>query len=134
MDLATLAAHEEIRSLKARYCQYVDQKRWAELALLFAADAELTTERDGATHTHAGREAIGAAIRRALATARTIHHATNPLIRLTSPGMAEATWTVSYTNENGPTSGHGHYVERCALQDGRWVYVQMILRVDFTLG
>jgi len=45
VDLETLIAFDEIKRLKALYCQCVDQHRWDELLLLFVADAELTTDR-----------------------------------------------------------------------------------------
>jgi hypothetical protein len=132
MDVATLAALEELRRLKARYCQYVDQKRWSELGGLFAPDAVMGSERGGAVHTTQGRDAIVARIREVLADRPTIHHASNPDIRLTSPTGAEGIWTVSYTSQGGPT-GHGHYLESYVRREGRWFYARMILRVDFVV-
>jgi hypothetical protein len=133
MDVATLAALEEIRRLKARYCQYVDQKRWSELGALFATDAVMGSERAGTSHTTQGRDAIVARIREVLAERPTLHHATNPDIRLCSPTSAEGTWTVSYTSQGGPT-GHGHYLESYVRRDGRWLCAKMTLRVDFVVG
>ena len=90
MDVATLAALEEIRRLKARYSQYVDQKRWSELGGLFAPDAVMGSERGGAVHSTQGREAIVTRIQEVLADRPTLHHATNPDIRLTSPTSARS--------------------------------------------
>jgi hypothetical protein len=131
MDLDTLIALDEIKRLKARYCQCIDQKLWDEFPTLFTEDAELTTDREGKVNTMRGRDTIAGSISRNLNNVNTIHHASNPLIRLTSPTTAEGTWTASYTNESGPVTGHGHYIERYEKRDGRWQYTHMTLRVHF---
>ena len=133
MDLDTLIALDEIKRLKARYCQCIDQKRWDEFATLFVEDAELTTERDGAINTMRGRDTIAGRISKNLASTNTIHHASNPDIQFTSATTAEGTWTASYTNETGPVTGHGHYIERYEKRDGRWLYTHMTLRVHFLM-
>ena len=133
VDLETLIAFDEIKRLKALYCQCVDQHRWDELSSLFVTDAELTTDRDGKVNTMRGRDLIAATISKNLATANTIHHASNPDIHLTGPTTAEGVWTASYTNENGPVTGHGHYIERYEKRDGRWQYTHMTLRVHFLI-
>jgi hypothetical protein len=133
MDLDTLIALDEIKLLKARYCQCIDQKRWDEFATLFVDEAELTTDREGKINTMRGRETIAATISRNLQSANTIHHASNPDIRFTSPTTAEGTWTASYTNETGPVTGHGHYIERYEKRDGTWLYTHMTLRVHFLM-
>ena len=133
MDLDTLIALDEIKRLKARYCQCIDQKRWDEFATLFVEDAELTTEREGAINTMRGRDTIAGRISTNLATTNTIHHASNPDIQFTSATTAEGTWTASYTNETGPVTGHGHYIERYEKRDGRWLYTHMTLRVHFLM-
>jgi hypothetical protein len=131
LDLEQLNALDEIKRLKARYCQCIDQHRWDEFATLFADDAELTTDREGSVNTMRGRDTIAARISKNLATANTIHHASNPDIVFTSPTTAEGIWTASYTNEIGPVTGHGHYIERYEKRDGRWQYTHMTLRVHF---
>ena len=131
MDLDTLIALDEIKRLKARYCQCIDQKRWDEFATLFADEAELTTDRDGAVNTMRGRDTIVATISKNLDKKNTIHHASNPDIHFTSETAAEGIWTASYTNETGPVTGHGHYIERYEKRDGRWQYTHMTLRVHF---
>jgi hypothetical protein len=133
IDLETLIALEEIKRLKALYCQCVDQHRWEELASLFVEEAELTTDREGKVNTMRGRDLIAATISKNLATANTIHHASNPDIHLTGATTAEGVWTASYTNENGPVTGHGHYIERYEKRDGRWRYTHMTLRVHFLI-
>jgi hypothetical protein len=133
IDLETLIALDEIKRLKARYCQCIDQHRWAEFAALFADDAELTTDREGSVNTMRGRETIVARISKNLDKANTIHHASNPDIHLTSATTAEGIWTASYTNETGPVTGHGHYIERYEKRDGRWLYTHMTLRVHFMI-
>jgi hypothetical protein len=104
VDLETLIALEEIKRLKALYCQCVDQHRWEELASLFVEEAELTTDRESKVNTMRGRDLT-----------------------------AEGVWTASYTNENGPVTGHGHYIERYEKRDGRWRYTHMTLRVHFLI-
>ena len=133
MDLDTLIALDEIKRLKARYCQCIDQHRWDEFATLWVEEAELTTDREGKVNTMHGRETIAGNISRNLGQANTIHHASNPDIRFTSPTTAEGTWTASYTNEAGPVTGHGHYIERYEKRDGRWQYTHMTLRVHFLI-
>ena len=131
LDLEKLIDLDEIKRLKARYCQCIDQHRWEEFATLFADDAELTTDREGAVNTMRGRETIAGTISKNLAAANTIHHASNPDIHFTSATTAEGTWTASYTNEAGPVTGHGHYIERYEKREGRWQYTHMTLRVHF---
>jgi len=133
LDLDSLIALDEIKRLKARYCQCIDQHRWTEFATLFADDAELTTDREGSINTIHGRDAIAARISKTLATANTIHHASNPDIHFTSATTAEGIWTASYTNEAWPVTGHGHYIERYEKRDGRWLYTHMTLRVHFLI-
>ena len=132
-NLETLFALDDIKRLKARYCQCIDQHRWDEFPALFVDEAELTTDREGAVNTIIGRDAIVAKISTTLAAANTIHHASNPDIHLTSSTTAEGIWTASYTNERGPLTGHGHYIERYEKRDGRWQYTHMTLRVHFLI-
>ena len=133
IDLDTLIALDEIKRLKARYCQCIDQHRWDEFATLFVDDAELTTDREGAVNTMRGRDLIVGTISKNLDKKNTIHHASNPLIDFTSATTANGIWTASYTNETGPVTGHGHYIERYEKRDGRWQYTHMTLRVHFLI-
>ena len=96
-----MIALDEIKRLKARYCQCIDQHRWDEFATLFADEAELTTDREGAVNTMRGRDTIAGQHQQQPRQANTIHHASNPDIRFTSATTAEGTWTASYTNESG---------------------------------
>lgn len=130
MDIHELAAREQIRELKARYCRYVDRKQWRELRQLFAprasmrfhgADGELLYRFDDP-------DAFIATTAGALGGARSIHQVHNAEITLTSPTTASAIWSMEDRIEcppgqDGPFKtlhGFGHYHEILEQVDGAW--------------
>lgn len=131
MDPHELVDIEEIKQLKAKYCQYLDRKMWDEFASIWLADAELFTDHAGPTNLLAGRDAIVSTIRGNLANVPVQHYATNPIIELTSSSEATGSWCALYMNGNTKRTGHGHYHERYEKHDGRWLYRRLELHVAF---
>jgi hypothetical protein len=114
-----LAAIEEIKQLKARYCRCVDTKDWELFGTLFASDATLdlrdfqfgrdpaTGERtasgtipfealeamtEGIAWPVAGREAIRAFCSAAMGPVTSVHHLLVGEIDIVSPTTAGAVW------------------------------------------
>jgi hypothetical protein len=140
-QLERLVACEDIRSLRARYFRFVDAKRWADLAALFAADAVFDRGFGGA-YRHpfsgewsagaapqpeliAGREAIVAMIRAATEPLWTIHRGSDADITVTGRDEADAIWAM--TDELRSAAGQlimrgwGHYEESYRRVGGRWL-------------
>ncbi len=86
MGAEDLLEIEAIKALKARYFRCMDQKRWAELAEVFARDA--VAQWDPQPEVLYGREAIVAYIRAGIELLVTVHHGHMPEITLTSPEAA----------------------------------------------
>lgn len=131
MDATRLADCHEIMRLKAHYCQYLDMKRWADFATLFAPDAQLRTNHTGETFTTDGRDAIVERISTNLATVPTIHYATNPDIAFVDDDTATATWCAYYMNGPDGRTGLGWYEDTYVRRDGRWLFKIMGLRINF---
>ncbi|MFT4081136.1 MAG: nuclear transport factor 2 family protein [Nocardioides sp.] len=124
--LARLEAIEEIRALKARYCDACDRQHAPDLiAGLFAADGIWETADLG---THQGRDAI----RRAMVgiggrVRRSQHNATNLDLRLDAD-QAWGSWHFSGMLEpdDGPARlTLARYDEEYRREDGRW-YIQRL--------
>jgi SnoaL-like protein len=70
-----------------------------------------------------------AAVSKALAGARTVHHGHMPEIEVTGPGTARGTWAMFDYVEFPPRSpgeraglqGYGHYREEYARSGSRWL-------------
>jgi hypothetical protein len=129
--LAPAADLAAITELKAKYCHFVDTKRWADLGSIFTVDAELHKTADGATTVMRGRDTITSTLGRNLATRPTMHYATNPLIELTSPDTAVATWCALWMDAVDGSTGHGWYEDRCVKVDGAWSVERLTLTVNF---
>lgn len=126
---------EAIKRLKARYFRFLDQKRWEEWGMVFTEDAELDTRQDAPDAKVSGRDAIVAAVSRAVGQAVTFHHGHMPEIELTSPTTATGTWAMEdYLEFPGdpPTlvvHGRGHYFEEYEKgADGEWRIKSLKLR------
>jgi 3-phenylpropionate/cinnamic acid dioxygenase small subunit len=129
-DLATLAALEELRTLKARYFRCLDTKDWANWGEVFAEDATLDVQHEAAkpgvetpnTPTRVGRKTIVDSVSTLLKDAVTVHHGHMPELELTSPTTAKGVWAMEDIVETPDRwwHGHGHYTETYALEGGRW--------------
>lgn len=128
-DAAEVAA---ITELKAKYCHYVDTKRWADLGSILTADAELHKTMAGDTTVMRGRDTITSTLARNLATKPTMHYATNPLVQLTSASTAVATYCALWMDGPDGGTGHGWYEDRCRKVDGAWLVERLTLTVNFS--
>jgi uncharacterized protein (TIGR02246 family) len=139
LDLGSLRDLEEIRTLKARYFRYMDERRWDQWAQVFARDARM--EVPEAAMEVDGRDAIVAAVSGALEGTRTVHHGHMPELELTGPDTARGVWAMEDYVEfpAGPDGtrvglrGYGHYHEEYVREDGAWRIARLRLerlRVD----
>lgn len=75
---------EAIKTLKARYCRYLDTKDWSAWRTLFADDLRSDTSAAGGT-VIVGADDFVAFTRRSLRGNPTVHQVHAPEIELTSP-------------------------------------------------
>jgi len=125
-----IEAFEAIGFQKARYCRYIDTKRWDEFGKLFSAEPEvrfMDPEGNivGAFNSVADFVAVTA---RYLEGARTIHQVHNAELERMSAHQVTAIWSMEdylvfpADDETRPASmhGYGHYHETWELADGEW--------------
>lgn len=125
---------ERIKQLKARYFQLMDQKRWAEWALVFCEDVTIDTTEEGSPLIH-GRQTFLEYLPPILQDVRTCHHGHSPIISLTGPDRAEGTWAMEdmlWWPAGSPVEhlwGLGWYEEKYLLEaDGEWRIAHLKLR------
>jgi ketosteroid isomerase-like protein len=120
---AHLAAAEEIRQLKGRYCAAVDSKDWRGLRNVFADDCVLGPMRGV---SFADADAFVAWISDSLAEgAVTVHHVHNLQIEFLSPTTARGRWRLEFWNwwDNQIVDGghgYGDYWEYYRLVQDGW--------------
>ena len=129
---------ETVALRKARYCRYLDTKRWDDFAALFSEHPELTFySPDGdimAAFTSASD--FVALTRDFLAGAQSIHQIYNAEIDVLSDGRASAIWSMEdyilfpAGDAKRPRSmhGYGHYHEIWTRSGNDWVIACMDLR------
>ena len=114
---------DAIKSLKASYFANIDAKNWDALRDLLAADVvEDTTCSAGPLLV--GRDPFIAFLKVTLGAANTHHQGYDPHIHLTSATTAEGLWTLEDVLIFGGTvgvHGYGHYNDRYAKVDGKWI-------------
>jgi hypothetical protein len=116
---------EEFRALerlKARYCRTLDHKDWAEFRRCFTDDFVSDTSSSGGMIIEGADEFVGF-VRKALATAVTVHQVQQPELELTAPGSAAGIWAMLDVVRFKPgltLHGFGHYVETYRKVDGEW--------------
>jgi hypothetical protein len=125
VDLEHLIALEEIRALQSRYCIFLDKKRWADLAGLFAPDARL--ELNDHPHSPTTPNGIVGFIERSLAIPQSSHHSTCCDIELIDDDNAHGTWEALYVTEGHPIC-FGFYENDFRRVDGRWK-IQVMRRI-----
>lgn len=106
---------------KARYCRFLDTKRWEDWASIFTEDLVLDTTAAGGPIT-VGREVSIAAVRSVIETARTAHQVHTPEIALDGD-RAEVIWAMQdrvVFDDGTGLVGYGHYHETYVKQDGVW--------------
>jgi hypothetical protein len=133
--LNELVAIRAIEGTKARYCRFMDTKRWDDWGMLFTENAILDVSEDvtpemGPQVIH-GRAAIVAQVRGVVDTARTTHQVHSPEISVISATAATGIWAMHdvvvwpdgaarpVPGLNSLT-GFGHYHETYALVAGEW--------------
>lgn len=124
LDAATtLCELEAIKQLKARYCRYLDTKRWDDWRRLFTDDFVSDTSQAGGKRI-SGADDFVAFVRHALDKQPTVHQVHAPEITLTSPTTATGVWALEDVVRLAPgvnLNGYGHYHETYVKVDGRWL-------------
>ncbi|WP_264991302.1 nuclear transport factor 2 family protein, partial [Mycobacterium kiyosense] len=113
---AALWEVELIKQLKARYCRYLDTKRWDEWRALFADDFVSDTSPSGGKRI-TGADEFVSYVRGTLGTQPTVHQVHAPEIELTSPTTAAGVWALEDVVRLAPgvnLNGFGHYQETYA--------------------
>jgi hypothetical protein len=134
-----LLAIEEIRQLKSRYFQAVDEKDWDSIAEVFTEDA--TIDFSGESRHHIGHHGFAEAdaassegspvtggreaarvIAGAVQDLVTVHHGHDPQITLIGRDAARGRWSMYDRLDYGSEvmHGYGHYHEEYRRQGGRW--------------
>lgn len=125
-----LIEKEAIKELKARYCRYMDTKRWDEWGQLFTEDALLTTAGGPVT----GRDAIRDMVHAAMEGIPSSHQAFLPEITLNGENAASGIWAAMFIQSEGRTTGVGHYHETYAKVEGAWLISSCDLITSFVEG
>src|SRR5688572_14638586 len=89
-----LEAVEQIKQLKARYCRYIDTKRWSDWASTLTHDAVLIHPSEGLHNPLTGRDQIVELVSRYLADVVTVHVVHMPEIEVLGPDAARACWSM----------------------------------------
>lgn len=128
---------EDIRSVKARYCRFLDTKDWVGLADLFTDDAVLDVREDTQQDPFVGRTVLIEQIRQAVIHARSVHQVHTPEITLVDDDEATIIWAmqdrVVWDEGKSPIpgvrsiTGFGHYHERYVRREGRWLIASLKL-------
>ncbi|UDG96446.1 MULTISPECIES: nuclear transport factor 2 family protein [Rhodococcus] len=140
-----LRAIEEIRQLKSRYFQVVDEKDWAGIEALFTTDARVDFGGEGQHHIGhhgvtaadinpddwivSGGEATARVIAGAVSEVISVHQGHDPQIELISPNRAVGRWSMYDRLEYGDEvmHGYGHYHEKYERVDGEWKFSALTL-------
>lgn len=134
--LARLEAHEAIRTVKARYCRYLDTKDWEGLASIFTSDMVLDVQADTGQPPFVGRDAAIATIRWSVTDAQTAHQVHFSEITLDgdeatviSPMQDRVVWAPGKAPVPGLASitGYGHYRERYVREADGWKIAHLVL-------
>jgi ketosteroid isomerase-like protein len=127
--LAKLETHEAIRTVKARYCRYLDTKDWEGLASIFTEDMVLDVQEDSGMPPFEGRAAALETIRWSVQDAKTAHQIHFSEIELNgdeafviTPMEDRVVWAPGKSPVPGVASitGFGHYHERYVREGGVW--------------
>jgi hypothetical protein len=121
----TLCEIEAIKQLKARYCRYLDTKRWDDWRQLFTDDFVSDTSPAGGKRI-TGADEFVAFVHRSLGkpSQPTAHQVHAPEITLTSPTTATGVWALEDVVRLAPglnLNGRGHYHETYEKVDGHWL-------------
>jgi hypothetical protein len=120
----------KIMALKARYCRYLDQKRWDEWRHLFVPDlfVDVTGSLLPPNETFDNADSWCEFIRNRLSPALTIHHVHNPDIVILDSDNAIGGWAlfdhIEYPDrtENRGFDGYGYYEDVYRKVSGEWLF------------
>ncbi|MDB5985948.1 MAG: hypothetical protein JWR16_1001 [Nevskia sp.] len=127
-----LFAIEEIKRLKARYFECIDDQLWKEWGALFCEDAtmDIAGDQPGPDSVVQGADRIAATVSGYLVGARTVHHGHTPRIEMLSEHDARGVWAMQDlviwpepTVPPGPfrrLQGYGHYHETYSREAEGW--------------
>ena len=136
LDAATtLWEIEAIKQLKARYCRYLDTKRWDDWRQLFTDDFVSDTSQSGGKLI-SGAEEFVSYVRNTLGkpSQPTAHQVHAPEIALTSATTATGVWALEDVVRLGPASiSTGGSLPR-NLREGRRTMADQNLHVDPAAG
>ena len=125
---------ERIRQLKARYFQFLDQKRWDEWEQVFCEDVLIDTTQEGSPLIH-GRAKFREFLPPILEGVQTVHHGHMPQIEITGPDTATGVWSMEdmlwWPASQGSRTlwGMGWYFEKYRRDaDGEWRILELKLR------
>ncbi len=136
---------EKIRTLKARYCRFLDTKQWEAFGRLLSEDVVLEFyDTTGKLQMKVeGRDEVMRQMPAYFAHAQTVHQVKHHEIELLTPATARAFWAeediVTFFNPvHSPSAvihGFGYYHEHYAKADGEWRitgYRLERLKLDYT--
>ncbi len=113
---------EAIGELKARYCRFLDLKRWDDWRNLFTEDFLLDTTEAGGPAAISGRDAAVTMVRGSIENVKTAHHVHAGEIAI-SGATATGIWAMQdrliFANGAGMV-GYGHYTETYVKMGGEW--------------
>ena len=120
---AVLVQIEAIKQLKARYCRYLDTKRWDDWRQLFTDDFVSDTSASGGKLI-TGADDFVSYVRGMLGDNPTVHQVHAPEIDLTTATAATGIWALQDVVRLRPginLEGYGHYHETYEKTDAGWL-------------
>jgi hypothetical protein len=121
---------EKIRILKARYCRFLDTKKWDAFSQLLSEDVVLEFYDTAGTLLMKveGRDEVIRQMTAYLKNAQTVHQVKHHEIELLTPTTAQAIWAVEdivtfFDRADSPFAvihGFGYYHERYEKKAGEW--------------
>lgn len=134
--LTNLNHIESVKTLKAKYCRFVDTKQWEELASLLAENPTLVFENTEGVIIHKFTTAdqfLESCL--ILEMAVSAHHVHNPEIQVISGEMIQAIWAmedriffpIDLESPFKNLHGLGHYHETYILEKGNWKIKNLLL-------
>jgi hypothetical protein len=129
---------EAVRTTKARYFRFIDQKRWDEFPSLFTEDVHIDVTDDmvlagldRARGITVGRDRFAGSVARLLDGVQTVHHGHMQEVEVLAEDRATAITAMFDRLEFADgrvQTGYGHYEEEYALDAGAWRIARMTLR------
>lgn len=115
---------EALKTLKARYCRYLDAKDWTRWRTLFTDDFVSDTSRAGGLRI-AGADDFVAFTRATLGrpSRPTVHQVHAPELEIGTPTTATGVWALQDVVRFGRLAtlvGYGHYRESYRKSDAGW--------------